>query len=159
MSAFELPRTQVVQEALRSKGVDLKVVEMPQTTRTAVEAAQAIGCEVSQIAKSLIFKTSGTHRPILVIAGGSNRVNVKKIEELVGEPIEKPDADYVKSRTGFVIGGIPPVGHLEPMPTFLDSDLQSSVIIWAAAGSPFAVFPLTPTELHLITDGQWVSVS
>lgn len=102
-----------VQEALDAHGVRLQVIELPDSTRSAAEAAQAIGCQVGQIAKSLIFKGKTSGKPVLIIASGSNRVDEKKLARLVGESLEKPDADYVRDRTGYAIGGIPPVGHLE----------------------------------------------
>jgi prolyl-tRNA editing enzyme YbaK/EbsC (Cys-tRNA(Pro) deacylase) len=149
---------QKVQDALTSKGFDCQVVEMPSSTRTAKEAADAIGCVVGQIAKSLVFKTRRTQRPVLVIVSGPNRVNEATIGQLLGEPIDKADADFVRQRTGFVIGGVPPLGHPEPMITFLDEDLRQHPEIWAAAGSPTAVFRLTPTGLESMTGGKWISV-
>ncbi len=145
---------QKVQTALDALGFTLQVVQLPQTTRTSAEAAQAVGCEVGQIAKSLIFKTKRSHKPILVIASGANRVNEKKIGELVGEPIEKPDADFVREKTGFVIGGIPPVGHEEKLDVYIDEDLLHYTEIWAAAGNPNAVFRLTPADLVRMTGGR-----
>ncbi len=100
-----------VQQALDSLGLRLQVVELPGSTRTAVEAAQAVGCQVGQIVKSLVFKAKRSERPILVIASGQNRVDEKRLEALIGEPLGKADADFVRQRTGFVIGGVPPVGH------------------------------------------------
>src|ERR1043165_2492590 len=101
---------QKVQDTLHALGFDCQVVELAQTTRSAAEAAQAIGCTVAQIAKSLIFKTRQTGRAVLVIASGVNRVNEKKLAVLLGELIERPDADFVRQHTGFAIGGVPPVG-------------------------------------------------
>src|SRR5215475_13164176 len=112
-----------VQDALQQFGLTLQVVELSDSTRSAVEAAQAIGCTVEQIAKSLIFKSKQTQRPVLVIASGPNRVNEKRIGELLGEPIEKADADFVRQKTGFAIGGVPPVGHAEKPEIFIDEDL------------------------------------
>jgi prolyl-tRNA editing enzyme YbaK/EbsC (Cys-tRNA(Pro) deacylase) len=145
---------QKVQDTLRSLGFTNQVVELPQTTRSAAEAAQAIGCTVAQIAKSLIFKTRDTGRAVLVIASGVNRVNEKKLAEWVGERIERPDADFVRQRTGFAIGGVAPVGHAETLVTFIDEDLLQYAEIWAAAGTPFAVFKLTPDELVRMTAGR-----
>jgi prolyl-tRNA editing enzyme YbaK/EbsC (Cys-tRNA(Pro) deacylase) len=150
---------QRVQDALDSFEVTLQVVELPTSTRSAVEAAQAVGCQVEQIAKSLVFKTKTSSRPILVIASGTNRVNEKRVGELLGEPIVKADADFVRQRTGFVIGGVPPVGHLEPLTTFVDEDLLLYETIWAAAGTPNAVFQLTPADLIRITYGSVMDVS
>ncbi len=147
-----------VQLALDARGLRLQVVELPASTRTAVEAAQAVGCEVSQIIKSLVFKAKRSERPILVIASGSNRVNEKRIESLIGEPLGKADADFVRERTGFVIGGVPPVGHAETIETFIDEDLLQFDVLWAAAGTPHAVFRLSSEELLKISDGRVVSI-
>ena len=152
------PSAQKVQQALNAFGLPLYVLELPASTRSAVEAAQAVGCRVEQIAKSLIFRSSLSGRPVLVIASGPNRVNEKKIGELLGEPIGKADADFVRQRTGFAIGGVPPVGHAEPLETFIDEDLLKLDEIWAAAGTPNAVFRLTPLDLVKITSGRVVAV-
>ena len=147
-----------VQQALDARGLRLQVVELPASTRTAVEAAQAVGCEVSQIIKSLVFKTKRSERPILVIASGSNRVNEKRIEALIGEPLGKADADFVREQTGFVIGGVPPVGHSQPIETFIDEDLLQLDELWAAAGTPHAVFRLSSEELLQVSDGRVISI-
>jgi len=151
---------QKVQDALTARGFDAcEVIELPDSTRTAAEAAAAIGCTVAQIAKSLIFKGRTSGDPVLVIASGTNRVNTQHIADLLGEPIEKPDADFVRERTGFVIGGVPPVGHSEPLVTFVDEDLRQYDVIWAAAGTPRAVFRLTPGDLERMTGGRVVQVT
>jgi prolyl-tRNA editing enzyme YbaK/EbsC (Cys-tRNA(Pro) deacylase) len=149
---------QRIQEVLERQGVACRVAEMPATTRTAEDAARAIGCSVGQIAKSLVFKAQHTGRPILVIASGTNRVNEKAIGALVGETLEKANADFVRAKTGFAIGGVPPIGHAEQPITFLDEDLLKHEEIWAAAGTPHAVFRLTPADLRRITGGQVISV-
>jgi len=148
-----------VQQALHALGMQLEVIELPDSTRTSQEAAQALGCQVGQIAKSIIFQVITSHRPILVIASGSNRVNEKVIAELIGETIGKADADFVRSRTGFVIGGVPPVGHIECLETFIDQDLLRYREIWAAAGTPHAVFRLTPDDLLRMTNGLVIKVT
>ena len=150
------PSARKVQEALNALGMPLEVVELPGSTRTAVEAAQAVGCQVGQIVKSLVFKAKRSERPILVIASGPNRVDERRIEALIGEPLGKADANFVRQRTGFVIGGVPPVGHLERLLTFIDQDLLLYQQIWAAAGTPHAVFRLTPDDLLKMTGGQVV---
>jgi len=151
---------QRVQDALAALGFGaFTVVELPDSTRTAVEAAQAIGCTVEQIVKSLVFKGRQTDQPVLVVASGPNRVNTQTIAALLGEPVDKPDADYVRARTGFVIGGVPPVGHSEPLASFIDQDLLQYDTIWAAAGTPRAVFELTPDDLVKMTGGQVIDVS
>lgn len=152
------PSAKKVQHALTALGLPLEVVELPGSTRTAVEAAQAIGCQVGQIVKSLVFKSKRSQRPILVIASGINRVDEKKIEALIGEPLGKADAGFVRQHTGFVIGGVPPVGHLQPLETYIDEDLLQYEEIWAAAGTPHAVFRLQPKDLEQMSAGRVVSV-
>ncbi len=147
-----------VQETLKAMGFACEVVELPDSTRTAVEAAQAVGCQVGQIVKSLIFKGRQSGKPVLVIASGPNRVNEKRVGELFGEPIEKANADFVRQHTGFAVGGVPPVGHLEPLQTFIDEDLLQYPEIWAAAGTPHAVFCLTPKDLMAMTGGEITSI-
>lgn len=147
-------QAQKVQQALRALNLQLEVIELPDSTRTSVEAAQAVGCQVGQIAKSIIFQALTSHRPILVIASGPNRVNEKQIAVLVGEEIGKADADFVHEHTGFTIGGVPPLGHTEKIETFIDQDLLKYVEIWAAAGTPHAVFRLTPDDLLRMTAGK-----
>ena len=152
------PSAQKVQDVLVAQGYTCQVQELPQTTRSAAEAAQAIGCTVAQIAKSLIFKTRQSQKPVLVIASGVNRVNEKKFAALIGEPIERPDADFVRLHTGFAIGGVPPIAHAETLDTYIDEDLQQYPVIWAAAGTPFAVFQLTPADLLKMTGGKVVTI-
>ncbi len=147
-----------VQEALKERGFDCQVVELSESTHTAKEAAQAIGCRVEQIVKSLVFMGAHTEMPLLVVASGSNRVNEKRLAELTGEPIAKASADFVRQHTGFAVGGVPPVGHIETLRTFIDEDLLQFSEIWAAAGTPFAVFRLTPRDLQAMTGGQVVSI-
>jgi prolyl-tRNA editing enzyme YbaK/EbsC (Cys-tRNA(Pro) deacylase) len=147
------------QDALKGLGFSLQVVELPDSTRTAVEAAQAVGCQLGQIVKSLVFKGKHSERPILVIASGTNRVNERAIEALIGEPLGKADADFVRQRTGFSIGGVPPTGHSEPLQTFIDQDLLAFDEIWAAAGTPNAVFRLTPQDLVRMTGGQVINIT
>lgn len=148
----------MVQDALKALGFINEVMELQTTTRTSADAAQAVGCRVEQIAKSILFRGGQTHQPILVIASGANRVNEKKIETLISEPIGKADADFVRQRTGFVIGGVPPVGHLEKIQIFIDEDLLNYEEIWAAAGTPNAVFKLTPSDLVKMTGGPVISI-
>ncbi|MGI5835136.1 MAG: YbaK/EbsC family protein [Chloroflexota bacterium] len=131
---------------------------MSQTTRSAFEAAQAVGCEIGQIAKSLVFRGKRSGKPYLVIASGANRVNEKRFGELVSEPIERPDADFVRQNTGFTIGGVPPVGHTKKLETFIDEDLVGYPEIWAAAGNPNAVFRLNPADLPKMTGGRVIRV-
>jgi prolyl-tRNA editing enzyme YbaK/EbsC (Cys-tRNA(Pro) deacylase) len=140
-------------------GFKLDVLELPASTRTAEEAARAIGCQVGQIAKSLIFKTERTHHPVLIIASGQNRVDEGIFTGYLGEKLEMADANYVKEQTGYVIGGVPPVGLLRPMKTFIDEYLLQYGEIWAAAGTPHAIFRLTPEELVQMTSGKVLGLS
>ena len=149
---------QRVQDALKAMGVACRVVELPESTRSATEAAQAIGCRVEQIVKSLVFRGQSTNRPILAVVSGGNRVDEEKLALLVAEPVAKADAEYVRQRTGYAIGGVPPVGHVESLVCVVDEDLLQYEQIWAAAGTPRAVFRLTPADLQRITDGRVVSI-
>ncbi|MBW2027929.1 MAG: YbaK/EbsC family protein [Deltaproteobacteria bacterium] len=152
-------KAQVVQEALREFGLSCEVVQLPDSTRTAKEAAQAIGCSVDQIAKSIVFKGIQTGRPYLVVARGTKRVDERKLEAIVREPVEKADADFVRRETGFAIGGVPPLGHTKKIDTFIDEGLSQHESLWAAAGTPHAVFKLTPEDLSRITSGLIVKIS
>ena len=147
-----------VQRALKAHGLECQVVEMSKTTRSAKEAAQAVGCRVEQIVKSLVFKGKQTQKAILVVASGANRVNEKTLSQLVSEPVEMPDADFVRQKTGFAIGGVPPIGLNDRLETFIDEDVLKFEEIWAAAGNPHAVFKLTPADLQKMTGGRVVSI-
>src|SRR5512135_1827158 len=152
------PSVQKVQDAIKGLGFSIEVVELEATTRTSADAAQAVGCNVGQIAKSLIFQGKISNKPILVIASGSNRVNEKRIAEMISESIGKADADFVRQHTGFAIGGVPPVGHLEKLEIFIDEDLLKHEEIWAAVVRPHAVFRLTHPDLIKMTGGRVTSV-
>lgn len=152
------PSARRVQAALAGKGHGFEVREFPDSTRTSAEAAAAIGCAVGQIAKSLIFRGETSGRPVLVVASGSNRVDERKVAAAIGEPIGRADAAFVRERTGFAIGGVPPLGHLEPPLVVLDEDLRGYAEIWAAAGTPNAVFRLTPDELPGLAGGAYAEV-
>ena len=155
MSEKELSKNaKRVQSALATFGLDLVVVEFPDSTRTAQEAADAIGCSVEQIVKCLVFQRFPSGRSLLIAASGGNRVNEKRIKELLGEKIVRADAEFVREVTGFPIGGVPPVGHTQPIETIIDEDLMQYDEIWAAAGTPNAVFRLSPPELAQITGGK-----
>ncbi len=147
-----------VRDALQALGFIFKVAELPASTRTARDAARAIGCQVQNIAKSLVFRGKQTDSPILVIASGKNRVDEAKLSRLAGEPVEKADADFVHRHTGFPIGGVPPIGHIENLETFIDEDLFQYEVIWAAAGTPHAVFELKPSDLLKMANGKVVAV-
>jgi len=151
------PAAQRVDDLLAAHGMSGRVVEFPESTRTSAEAAAAIGCTVAQIAKSLVFKAA-SGRPVLVVASGVNRVDEKKIAAAIGQKIGKADADYVRSRTGYAIGGVAPLGHSEPPIVLIDRDLLALDTIWAAAGTPNAVFRLSPGELARISAGTAADV-
>lgn len=149
---------QSIQDVLTEKKLSSKVVELSASTRTAQQAADAIGCTVAQIVKSLIFRTKHSNKPILVLASGVNRVNETMIEEQVGATIEKADADFTREVTGFAIGGIPPIGHKQKIDTFIDEDLLVFQEVWAAAGTPNAVFSLHAADLENLTGGTIIKV-
>lgn len=147
------PSARKVAETLRALGVETEVVEFPQGTRTAQDAAAAIGTTVGQIVKSLLFLADG--KPVLALVSGSNRLDVQKLGRLLGaEHVERADADTVRAITGYAIGGVPPVGHGQPLPVFLDRDLLQYDVVYAAAGTPQAVFAIAPTRLLEITGAQ-----
>ena len=150
---------QRVQTALAAAGFDNAVVEMPASTATAAEAAEACGCTIGQIAKSLIFRGAESDRAYLVIASSTNRVNERAVGELLGEPLARADADFVRAATGFAIGDVPPPGHPAKLTTLVDRDLMAHAVIWAAAGTPRAVFQLTPDDLVRLTAGRIVDVT
>jgi prolyl-tRNA editing enzyme YbaK/EbsC (Cys-tRNA(Pro) deacylase) len=143
---------QRIQDVLAARGLPHQVVEFTQTTRSAADAAAAIGCTVAQIAKSIMFRAA-SGAPVLVIASGPNRIDEAKVAAALGEPIGKADADFVRTATGFAIGGVPPLGHAQTPRTLIDRDLLALPTIWAAAGTPNAVFQLTPDELVDMTGG------
>ena len=149
---------QKVQVAVNNLGFEFTIVEFSETTRTSADAASAIGCSVGQIAKTLVFRTVETNTAILVIASGINRVNVITLSIHLDEKIELADADFVRQLTGFAIGGVPPVGHLTPIITLIDEDLFQYEEIWAAAGTPNAVFRLKPDELQRMTGGTTLTI-
>jgi len=152
------PSAQKVQAQLIALGFDYTVVEHAGSTRTAQEAADRAGCELGQIVKSLIFKGKVSEKPILVLTSGANRVDEKRISEYAGEAITRPDADFVRSVTGFAIGGVPPIGHLQRMETYIDEDFLQFGTIWAAAGTPNAIFELKTEDLQKMTEGRVLRV-
>lgn len=148
-----------VAAALQARGFSFEVQELDRSTRTAREAAHAVGCNVGQIAKSILFRGATSGRPVLVIASGANRVDEVAVAALLGEALGKADADFVRRETGFAIGGVPPVGHDRPITTFIDEDLLAHDEIWAAAGTPFAVFRLPSLALPGLTAGTVARVA
>jgi len=149
MSMDELPASaKKVRDAARTLGLAIAVREMAESTRTAEEAAAACGVSVGQIVKSLVFLGAQTGRPCLLLVSGANRVNEKGVARHLGEKLKRPDADAVRALTGFAIGGIPPLGHDRPLATYMDVDLLQYDVVWAAAGTPKAVFPVAPEALR-----------
>src|SRR5579863_4481786 len=145
-----------VQAAL---GPDFRVLEFEASTRTAVDAAAAVGCEVGAIVKSLVFRAEPSRRAVLILASGATRVNEAKAAEILGEKLGRADADFVRRTTGFAIGGVPPVGHLSRLEALIDEGLFAYALVWAAAGTPNAVFAATPLQLLQLTGGRRVSVA
>jgi prolyl-tRNA editing enzyme YbaK/EbsC (Cys-tRNA(Pro) deacylase) len=141
-----------VRNALRAAGLACDIVETPDSTRTAVEAAAAVGASVGQIVKSLVFLCDG--EPVLALVAGDNRLDEERLAELAGGRIARPDAARVREYTGFAIGGVAPVGSLEPLPVFCDADLLAHDHVWAAAGSPHAVFRVEPQALVAAAGAQ-----
>ncbi len=152
------PSAQKVQDQLKSLGFDYTVIEHAESTRTAQEAADRAGCELGQIVKSLIFKGKLTDKPILVLTSGVNRVDEKRISGYAGEAIGRADANFVRLVTGFAIGGVPPVGHPHKMETYLDEDFLQYETVWAAAGTPNAIFELRTSDLQKMTGAKVVRV-
>jgi prolyl-tRNA editing enzyme YbaK/EbsC (Cys-tRNA(Pro) deacylase) len=152
------PTAQRVQDLLTARGFACRVIEFAESTRTSQEAADRAGCTLGQITKSLIFKGKNSGKPVLVLTSGANRVDEKRLGQLAGEPITRPDADFVRNTTGFAIGGVPPLGHAQPMETYLDEDLMQYPTIWAAAGTANAIFELTPQQLRQMTGGTVAQV-
>jgi prolyl-tRNA editing enzyme YbaK/EbsC (Cys-tRNA(Pro) deacylase) len=152
------PTAQRVQDLLTARGFACQVIEFAESTRTSQEAAERAGCALGQITKSLIFRGRDSGKPILVLTSGANRVDEKRLGQLAGEPVTRPDAEFVRNITGFAIGGVPPLGHTQPMETYLDEDLMQYSTIWAAAGTANAIFELTPQQLEEMTGGTVVQV-
>ncbi|MBK7320455.1 YbaK/EbsC family protein [Candidatus Villigracilis affinis] len=152
------PSAQKIQALLNSLGYNYTVIEHAESTRTAQEAADRAGCELGQIVKSLIFRGKTSGKPILVLTSGVNRVDEKRISEYAGESISRADADFVRTVTGYAIGGVPPIGHNEKMETYLDEDFLQYKMVWAAAGTPNAIFELTMDDLQKMTEGKITQV-
>ncbi|MGI8564144.1 MAG: YbaK/EbsC family protein [Candidatus Dormibacter sp.] len=142
---------------LQQAGLELEVCHFPQGTRTAQDAAAAIGCEVGQIVKSLVFQVAG--RPIVALVSGSNRVDLTQLATAAGGKVERADAELARTATGYAIGGVPPFGHASELPVFLDQDLLRYELIWAAAGRPDAVFAITPQRLQELAQATVVSLA
>jgi prolyl-tRNA editing enzyme YbaK/EbsC (Cys-tRNA(Pro) deacylase) len=160
MSSNELASSALkVQHAADALGLKIQVRQMEASTRTAEEAAAACGVTVGQIVKSLVFVGAESGRPYLLLVAGNNRVNEKAMASHLGEKLRRPDADAVRSVTGYAIGGIPPFGHDQPLATYMDADLLTYDVVWAAAGTPRAVFSSAPAALRDATKAQVVRVT
>lgn len=151
------PSVRRVQDALDALGGGHRVVALAESARTAADAARALGCRVDQIVKSLVFR-SRSEGAVLVLASGANRVDESRVAALVGEPVAKADAAFVRAHTGFAIGGVAPLGHPAAVPALVDEDLMAWGEIWAAAGHPNTVFRLTPADLLRLTAGRVAAV-
>lgn len=141
-----------VRAALAAAGHPDTIASFPEGTRSAADAAAAVGCDVAQIAKSIVFRAGS--RAVLVIASGANRVDIGKVAAAIGQPLKRAEGSWVRDTTGFAIGGVSPVGHLAPPILLLDTDLMAFDPIWAAAGSPQHVFRTSPAELLRMTGAQ-----
>jgi prolyl-tRNA editing enzyme YbaK/EbsC (Cys-tRNA(Pro) deacylase) len=148
-----------VERALAEAGISVEVRSFPAGTRTARDAAAAVGVEVGQIVKSLVFARPRSGRLLLVLVSGANQADEARLAEFAGEPVGRADADDVRRATGFAIGGVPPVGHAEPLETLIDEDLLRYACLWAAAGTPMDVFAITPDDLVRATDGRVAAVA
>ena len=147
-----------VKAAAEGAGLEISIREMPASTRTAAEAADACGTSVAQIVKSLVFKKSGSGEPVLLLVSGKNRVDQAAMDGVVGDTLDRMDADDVRRITGFAIGGVAPLGSLTPLATFMDRDLTTFPTIWAAAGAPHAVFEVAPEDLARATGATLVTL-
>lgn len=150
------PALERVRAALRRHGVNTEILEFPQGTRTARDAAEAIGTAVGQIVKSLVFVAGD--EPVLILVSGAHLADTEKLGRLLGTPVQRADADVVRQATGFAIGGVAPVGHIAPLTTLIDENLLRYEVVYAAAGTPFAVFPITPADLVRVTGGRVADV-
>ena len=147
-----------VQQALESAGLPARIVELPESARTAAQAAAGLGCEVAQIAKSLVFRRIDSGGAVLIVASGTNRVDEALVAAHLGEAIGKADAAFVRASTGYAIGGVPPLAHAAPIETLFDEDLLQYEAVWAAAGTPHAVFSAPPGELVRATGARVLRV-
>lgn len=157
-AAAPLGSRERVERALAELGIASEIVEFPQGTRTCADAAAAIGCSVAQIAKSVVLRAKHSDRPVVVIASGANRVCERKVAELIGEPVGRADADFVRAKTGFAIGGVAPVGHAGPVCLLVDRDLLAIDPLWAAAGTPSTVFRVSAAALGALPSARLADV-
>lgn len=158
MKPAEHPTALRTQQLLAERGLAVGVVEFDQPTRTSAEAAAAIGCSVAEIAKSIVFRGKASGQAIMVVASGDNRVCERKVSALVGEKLGRADADFVRAATGYAIGGVALLGHAQALRLLIDADLQRFATIWAAGGTPYSVFPLSPEKLRELTGADWSDI-
>jgi prolyl-tRNA editing enzyme YbaK/EbsC (Cys-tRNA(Pro) deacylase) len=158
-AALDSPSVARVRQALAQAGLRSEIVELPGAARTAKAAAGFLGCDVAQIANSLVFRAHRSDAAILVMSSGACKVDIGRLSEALGEPAGKADADFVRERTGFAIGGVPPLGHVAPLRTFIEGSLAAQNDLWAAAGHPHTVFRLTYAQLLLITGGTPIAAA
>ncbi len=157
---MDLPKSaQRFHQAALQAGLDIEIMDMPDSTRTAQEAAAACGCGVGQIVKSLVFSGRTSKSPYLLLVSGENRVNVDATAKIIGEPLDRPDADYVRAYTGYAIGGIPPLGFDAPIKTWIDKDLLQYDRVFAAAGTPRCIFGADPQALARAANAQTITVT
>lgn len=148
---------QKVADALAAAGVETRVIEFAESTRTAEEAAAAVGTTVARIVKSLVYMAGDD--PVLALVSGANRLDTARLSAHLGRPVRRANADEVRRVTGFAIGGVPPLGHAQPLSVFIDRDLTAYETVYAAAGTPNAVFPITPADLERVTDGAMLDLA
>ena len=150
------PAAEKVQQIINELGLDSQIVEFSESTRTSAEAAAVIGTTVAQICKSILFAAGeGAEAiPVMVIASGANRIDTNKVQSHIGQQLHKANAAFVREKTGYAIGGVPPFGHISPITIFIDEDLVQYELVFAAGGTPNAIFPLKPADLVRVTGGQ-----
>lgn len=148
-----------VAEGARECGLEVDIRVMGESTRTAEEAAAACGCAVGQIVKSLVFRGAQSGKPYLLLVSGSNRVDEQGVAAAIGEPLERPDAAFVREVTGYAIGGVPPLAHATPLAAYMDEDLMQYDVVWAAGGTPRSIFPAAPSELAKVAGARVIRVA
>lgn len=143
-----------VKRAAEEAGLEIEILEMAEGTRTAADAAAAAGCEIDQIVKSIVFRGEDDGQVLLFLTAGGNRVDDRKASAVAGEPLGKADAALIRGQTGFAIGGVAPIGHLNPIRAFIDPRLMDFEVIWAAAGTPRHVFAANPRDIARVSGAQ-----
>ena len=159
MSALDSPSVERVRIALAQSGIRSEIIELPGAARTARAAAEFLGCDIAQIANSLVFRAQASDAALLVMSSGARKVDVAKLAAIVGEPIGKADAEFVRARTGFAIGGVAPVGHVSELRRYVERSLAAHRELWAAGGHPHTVFRLSYEELLRVAGGVEIDVA